>query len=124
MRVSTRFVNTNPNFSACQTGFNGEVEDYSINVLESIADYGNEFIDLVAFPNPSSGNFTLKFQTNSSADFEVHIYDVRGRRIYAQEFKNRINFNQTIALERMPTGIYLMTVSSDSEQVTKRILIN
>lgn len=124
MRVSTRFVNTNPNFSACQTGFNGEVEDYSINVLESIADYGNEFIDLVAFPNPSSGNFTLKFQTNSSADFEVHIYDIRGRRIYAQEFKNRINFNQTIALERMPTGIYLMTVSSDSEQVTKRILIN
>jgi hypothetical protein len=78
----------------------------------------------VAFPNPSSGNFTLKFQTNSSADFEVHIYDIRGRRIYAQEFKNRINFNQTIALEGMPTGIYLMTVSSDSEQVTKRILIN
>ena len=124
MRVSTRFVNTNPNFSACQTGFDGEVEDYSVNVLESIAGYGDEFIDLVAFPNPTSGSFTLKFQTNSSADFEVHVYDIRGRRIYTKEFKNRINFNQTIDLGGIQTGIYLMTVSSDSEQVTKRILVH
>ena len=124
MRVSTRFVNTNPNFSACETGFDGEVEDYSVNVLESIAGYGDEFIDLMAFPNPTFGSFTLKFQTNSSADFKVHIYDIRGRRIYSKEFKNRINFNQMIDLGGMQTGIYLMTVSSDSEQVTKRILVH
>ena len=124
MRVSTKLVNDGSNFSSCLTGFDGEVEDYTVNVLESIADYGNEFIDLVTFPNPTSGSFTLKFLTNATTDFEVRIYDIRGRRIYTQDFENRINFNQTINLENVHTGIYLMTVSSDSEQVTKRILVN
>ncbi len=124
MRVSTKLVSDGPNFSSCQTGFDGEVEDYTVNVLESIADYGNEFIDLVVFPNPSSGSFTLKFVTNVTTDFEVRVYDIRGRRVYTQGFENRINFNQTINLDSAQSGVYLMTVSSGSEQVTKRILVN
>ena len=123
MRVSTRLADVGPPFSACQTGFDGEVEDYSVNVLESIANYGTELIDLAVFPNPTTGSFTLKFLTNATTDFEVHVYDIRGRRIYTKEFENRINFNQTINLENVHSGIYLMTVSSGSELITKRILV-
>ena len=123
MRVSTRLADVGSPFSACQTGFDGEVEDYTVNVLESIADYGTELIDLAVFPNPTTGSFTLKFLANATTDFEVHVYDIRGRRIYTKEFENRINFNQTINLENVHSGIYLMTVSSGSELVTKRILV-
>jgi hypothetical protein len=105
-------------------GFDGEVEDYTVNVLPSIAKYNNELIDLGVFPNPNNGSFTLKFVTNTTNDFEVSVFDIRGRRIYTKNFENRINFNQTINLDRTQSGVYLMTVSSSSDQVTKRIIIN
>ena len=123
MRVSSKFTNVGSNLSACQMGFDGEVEDYTVNVLPSITGYNNELIDLVVFPNPNKGSFTLKFTTNETNDFEVFVFDIRGREIYTKNFENRINFNQTINLENAQSGIYLLTVSSGSQQTTKRILI-
>tara|TARA_B110000967_G_C18869125_1_gene554385 strand:+ start:261 stop:2204 length:1944 start_codon:yes stop_codon:yes gene_type:complete len=124
MRVFSKLANVGSNVSACQMGFDGEVEDYTVNVLPSIAKYNNELIDLGVFPNPNNGSFTLKFVTNTTNDFEVSVFDIRGRRIYTKNFENRINFNQTINLDRTQSGVYLMTVSSSSDQVTKRIIIN
>ena len=124
MRVSSKLANVGSNVSACQMGFDGEVEDYTVNVLPSIAEYNNELINLVVFPNPNTGSFTLKFVTNETNDFEVSVFDIRGRRIYTKNFENRINFNQTINLDSVQSGVYLMTVSSGSDQLAKRIIIN
>ena len=95
--------------------------DFKTNVLKNSS---NLFEGFSIFPNPNTGSFTLKLVTNTINDFEVSVFDIRGRRIYTKNFENRINLNQTIHLDNAQSGVYLMTVSSASDQVTKRIIIN
>ena len=96
--------------------------DFKSGVL-SIRSQGIEGVSI--FPNPNKGSFNLKFQTNATTDFEVRVFDLRGRNIYNNTFEPSRNLNQTIHLENTQAGVYLMTVSGDGgQQMTKRILIN
>jgi len=83
-----------------------------------------EFDTVSVFPNPNKGSFNVKFQTKDTTDFEVRVFDLRGRKIYKKAFENCNYFNQTIHLENTQAGVYLMTVSSNGgQQMTKRVLI-
>ena len=96
------------------------------------ADFKSDVISLLSesfeafsvFPNPNKGGFSIKFQTASNNDVMITVYDIRGREIYGNSFKSSRNFNQTINLDNVQSGIYLMTVSNSKYQMMKRILIN
>jgi len=75
------------------------------------------------FPNPNNGEFTIKLNSNSGDDIKVNVYDIRGRVIFNNVYSNTPDFTQTINLNNVQSGMYLVNVNDGRGQVTKKIIV-
>ncbi len=114
MRVSTKY---NSGAVACETAFDGEVEDYSLNITNGvgIANLQNE--DFEIFPNPSDGNFTIK--TKNLDYYKIYIIDMRGKTVY----KNTLKDNEVKITADLPQGVYTLKISDSEKVLVKKIII-
>jgi hypothetical protein len=107
----------------CQfTGFKGEVEDYTINIVSNLnrmanSSYDNveEVIgdtispDLSAYPNPSTGIFNIQLPGNDKAAY----YEIMNSNGAIVEKKNITNQKSlAINLSNQSQGLYLLNVTS------------
>ena len=103
----------------------GSLTSWSLNVCSTapLAVNENLFQDFAIYPNPNNGNFTVMFNTVSSENVNVDVYDMRGRQIYKNEFTNSGAFNQNINLDNVQAGVYLVLVTNGESKIVKRIII-
>jgi hypothetical protein len=122
MRISTKYKDDGLP-GACENGFDGEVEDYAINVMPtlSINDFG--FENFVVYPNPNKGVFTIKLNSSVTNRIKVDIIDLRGRIIYNTMFNEGGDFEETVNLKHIQSGIYILHVSDGLRQSIKKIVI-
>ena len=122
MRVSTRY-NSDP--TSCQNGVDAEVEDYSIVVVDntaSIEDFAFDGFNL--YPNPSNGDFNLRFNVESNDEVSIRVFDVRGRTVYRKQYTNVPNlFAENIVINNMAKGVYLLKISNGNKQTTRKLVI-
>ena len=123
MRVSTRY---NSDATSCQTGFDGEVEDYSLNVQDntaSIEDFAFSGFNL--YPNPTKGEFTLKLELINTDKVTVQLFDVRGRLIGEKNYlETNTNFSEKINFNNAKAGLYLLKITNGNKQTTRKLIIN
>ena len=75
------------------------------------------------YPNPSNGEFTLKFNT-SDENVNLDIFDLAGRVIHTKTYNNVSGFfDENISFSNMATGIYLIRVVNGSKFTTQKIVI-
>lgn len=72
---------------------------------------------LLAYPNPNTGQFTLQLPTELPA--EITLYDLHGRVVYKSLESPA---TQNLELQLKP-GIYLLSAQTEQQQWTKRILV-
>ena len=122
MRVSSSYVGYP---ESCQSDFDGEVEDYSIEVLDATAfidDYVFEGFNL--YPNPSNGNFSLQFDTVSTAVVKLQLFDLTGRLVRELLFSNvAARFSESISFENTAKGLYLLKINNGAKQTTRKLVI-
>lgn len=103
----------------------GTLTDWYIEVCESTLetkDFG-EFTSFSLFPNPNKGEFTVKLNSGSNNNIKVDVYDIRGRSIYNNTYRNTGQFNQSIQLNHAQSGMYILKVSDGERSTTKKIII-
>ncbi|MFD1615726.1 reprolysin-like metallopeptidase [Gelatiniphilus marinus] len=122
MRVSTKFSGDG-NPIACENGFDGEVEDYTLNVQASLAVEEFGFDNFVVFPNPNKGEFTIKLNSSLSSTIYVEVFDLRGRTIYKNTYKDTGDFNEKVNLNMVQSGMYILNVSDGLRTSTKKIIV-
>ena len=76
------------------------------------------------YPNPNNGQFTIKLKSNSGNDINVEVFDIRGRSILNQSYRNTGDFNQTISLDNAQSGMYLLNINDGDKKLTKKIIVN
>lgn len=97
----------------CETGIIPVLSTNEIDLESSLSVY----------PNPNNGEFNIKFNANSN-DVDVQVFDVRGRSVYSKSFENGPGeFNQTINLGSVHTGVYLLNINDGDNTVTKKIVV-
>jgi hypothetical protein len=119
MRVSTKY-NVVP--TSCENGADAEVEDYRINVENTLSTVDNELEGFAMWPNPTRGRFIVKFTSSSDEDITIDIFDVRGRSIFNKRYTNTTNFTQELNVSSAETGLYMVRIN-DGERVTVKKLI-
>lgn len=93
----------------------GELYFYSTNSLNS-----NSFenvADFNLYPNPTKGQFTIEV-VDQWIGSTVRITTIYGQKVKEYELTSIYN------LEELSTGIYLVTISKNGNQATKKIIIN
>jgi hypothetical protein len=87
----------------------------------------NNPIELESFklyPNPSTDNrFTISLPKFMSQEVSVEVYDMLGRNVFSENYKTdsgRID----VHAKALSSGVYLVKLSSDTYQATKKLIIN
>ncbi|MEO6348248.1 MAG: T9SS type A sorting domain-containing protein [Aquaticitalea sp.] len=126
MRVVTKYVaSEDPDLpSPCLDGYDGETEDYTIKVLTQLGIDDIGVGNFSIFPNPNNGQFTISMNSPLSEKLMVKVFDIRGRKIYDGQFENATNFIQTINLNNVQSGMYLVKLSDGKSQATKRVIVD
>jgi hypothetical protein len=103
--------------------FTGGIQGvYSFARQQSLPTDNFEFNEIGLFPNPNNGTFNIQF-TPSSEKTNVVIFDVRGRVIFDQQYQNNGLFNESIQLDNIESGIYLVKIQDGSRKVVKKIVV-
>lgn len=115
MRVSAKY-NSAP--IHCETAFDGEVEDYAIVVVNSLAIEESEFsIEARIYPNPTNGDFTIDLGITQPS-VRITITDVIGKQIQSKSYNESQVLNLRIT---EPAGIYLIIIESGDKRSVYRV---
>ena len=127
MRVSTRYTDPEPSITyptACMTGFDGEVEDYTLVVDATASVDETAFTGFNVYPNPNSGVFTLQFDTFDTRKTTVELFDVRGRQVNQRVYNNTPQFfKERIDFGEVSKGLYLLKISNGNKFTTRKLVI-
>ena len=86
----------------------------------------NKQTDLTFFPNPSNGEFTIKYTVLKRANVQVDVYDLNGALLktlvnISDQFEG--NYNIPVNLNELPNGIYLVSLINNGKRFTERVVI-
>lgn len=97
----------------CATGFNGEVEDYSVNLIRVRMANVEETVSTsspegIVYPNPSNGEFSFETQTELKSFSVTNLY---GQIVLEKSLENSNAFK--IDISHLAGGIYILTVQDN-----------
>jgi ELWxxDGT repeat protein len=106
--------------------YDGTGEDlYRVVTGSSGIYYANSVTGKVeVYPNPSSGNFQIKFTSSRNADVKIAIFNVLDEKIWEKiilmkEGENSLSF----ADHKLEPGIYFLTLTDNKNKITRKIFI-
>jgi len=102
--------------------FNVNTKNFTITQALGTDDF--EMTNFALYPNPNKGSFNIQFNSSSTNDVEINVFDIRGRNIFQKVYSNTGSFFQNVTLNSIQTGIYLVSVRDGNQKVVKKILVN
>jgi len=95
----------------------------AVNVTCRIPGEGNTAsLNAEAFPNPSTGNVTLKFVAENEASYTISLSDATGRTLKSEKYKSNIGENlRTFDLTGFTKGIYFIRIENASSSQVLRV---
>lgn len=101
------------NLGACGPVFEVE-EGESVNELSEA---------LLAYPNPTTGAFTVELPMEKAADVEITVQTLTGLVVSQVSLANQTSVNQTINLDGVQAGIYFVNVKVNGITATKKVVL-
>jgi hypothetical protein len=103
-------------------GCSSEVSNSIVVIHTGIANPGVQSVNL--YPNPTTGAFWLSINTPGTTVYEMEILNSFGAVVYkSDKLEVDGSFKQYFDLQQLASGMYTMILRSDSQQITKKIVI-
>lgn len=103
----------------------------SLNKENKIPQIGDNVIskitDLSVYPNPSTGDFTIKYDVTKRADIKIDIYDIKGslvKSVVNQVSQYTGKYQIPVNLNEMPPGIYIVNLMNGEKRFSEKIVLN
>lgn len=77
------------------------------------------------FPNPSNGIFTINNEQLTNSNYQLTISDLTGKIIFNSKYQNFNNSTIDLTSDRSPLqkGIYMLTIKTETDIYTKKLII-
>ena len=94
--------------------------DLQINDSESAKN-----ADINVFPNPSSGQFNLTFQSHKGMEYQLSVFDVLGKLYYRENFfATEENFHKVLSMKDLNGGYYSIQIIGPHCKMNTGIMID
>ena len=115
-------------FKDVVAGNTGTINSIDLEVctqtLVLLANETFSFEDFALYPNPNNGTFAIQFNSNSSSNVKVEVFDIEGRIIFDKEYENNGVFSENIELKGVQSGLYLVRITDGSKRMVRKINVN
>jgi len=104
----------------------GTLLDWSLELcgeLTLTTSNADRFGNFKVYPNPNNGEFTVLLSSSSNSEISVNLFDLRGRKIFDRTYPSAAQFSQTLRLDDVRSGVYLLKVSDGARSENKKIII-
>jgi hypothetical protein len=92
---------------------------YSQNCSSTGVSNLNSDCEIIIYPNPSSGIFTINLR--NFRDIKVSVYDILGKCLKKKNCQGETSYE--IDLGSQPQGIYFMEIVSDNKRAVKKLVL-
>lgn len=126
MNGNTATGNWQFGFRDLVAGNTGTINSITLEVCTQTVALANSdfsFENFSLYPNPNDGTFNVKFNSNTSNDIKIAVYDMRGREIFNRAYQNTGVFEQNLQLDNVQSGIYLVNVQDGDKKIVKKIVV-
>ena len=85
----------------------------------------NQVEDLIAFPNPTQGAFQVQFKLAEESDVNLSLYNEVGQMVQNILDKHMPvgSYRYSVDLERLPDGVYILTLKTEKQVLDSKLLI-
>jgi subtilisin-like proprotein convertase family protein len=107
----------------------GTLDNWKITFCETPATLSNEIIEdleFAVYPNPSKGLFTVAAGSNNgnTGNAVIYLLDLNGRILFTKEVQDASRLNETIDLQNLTNGFYLLQIEQGTTRTVKKVLLN
>lgn len=97
---------------------------YKGNCTSIIATEDDDLNAFNVYPNPNNGNFTVEFELMQPQQIVISLYSATGQMI-AREAWNGLSgkYRKNYDFNDLPTGVYLLQLNIENQQLTKKVII-
>lgn len=75
------------------------------------------------YPNPNNGTFNVAFNADVDAEIKIGVYDISGRQIFNQSYPSTGLFSESLQLNNLESGVYLVNVQNGRKSEVRKIII-
>ena len=79
--------------------------------------------EILLFPNPSKGRFTLRSELLTTMNAQIQVYSILGQELYSEKV-DHIASQKEIQLPDFPAGQYIVRLSNSKQQLSEKIIIH
>jgi len=106
-------------------GSAGVLNSWSLEVCKQ-APLGTDTYNLDSFslwPNPAGSTANVKFNSESSGNINVSLFDLNGRTVQSEKFEGTGGlFTKSLNVENLASGVYIVKVSQGDRQSVARLI--
>lgn len=78
---------------------------------------------MIVYPNPGSGNATLQITLDKPTDLTIFVYSTLGQVVCSKQLKNQNGVvKENIDIADMATGVYFISVQTDREKLSTKLI--
>jgi hypothetical protein len=120
------FTNTGTQSSASSQIFKVYVIKNSTVGIHDLNEQSIGTFNMQVFPNPSDGDFVVKFYLKKIADTKISLYSIDGKKI-EERILNNLQIGENIFRRKIKNlnlgGTYILTIETPYEKATQKIII-
>ena len=79
--------------------------------------------DITIFPNPGNGLFNLEMLMNVTGDINLTVFNTIGQKVWEKRIMKSSVVKETINLQHLDMGVYLLSVEAAGERKTQKLII-
>ena len=84
----------------------------------------NHLFDFMIYPNPANEYINIQLLSKLTKNYEVKIIDLKGTTIFKQNWNTVTNLETIrIPTERLASGLYLVMLQNENDQLVKKLII-
>ena len=91
------------------------------DITQSLSTPSTILSEIKVYPNPTKGILNIDLASNTFGESSFVIYDVQGRQVISKKSSNTI---ETLNVENLSEGIYMLTIENDLGKTTRKVVIN